>query len=51
MGSVDFHRLMVGGGVGLETREKAGVVFGPVFWRERSWICASAEIRRRLRRS
>ena len=40
-----------GGGVGLETREKPGAVFNPVFWRERSWICASAEIRRRLRRS
>ena len=34
-----------------ETREKPGTVFNPVFWRERSWICASAEFRRRLRRS
>ena len=33
------------------TREKPGAVFNPVFWRERSWICASAEFRRRLRRS
>ena len=35
----------------LETREKPGAVFNPVFWRERSWICASTEFRWRLRRS
>ena len=33
------------------TREKPGAVFNPVFWRERSWICASTEFRWRLRRS
>ena len=31
----------------LETRKKPGAVFGPVFARERSWICASAVERRR----
>ena len=34
-----------------ETRKKPGAVFNPVFWRERSWICASTEFRWRLRRS
>ena len=38
------------GGVGLETREKPGTVFNPVFWRERSWVCASVAERRRLGR-
>ena len=33
------------------TRKKPGAVFNPVFWRERSWICASTEFRWRLRRS
>ena len=37
------------GGMEMETREKAGAVFGPVFARERSWICASAaEQQRRI---
>ena len=41
---------VVRGNDGL-TREKPGTVFNPVFWRERSWICASTEFRWRLRRS
>ena len=31
-----------------KTRKKPGAVFGPVFERERSWICASAAERQRL---
>ena len=36
------HRGRGDDGMEMETRKKPGAVFGPVFARERSWICASA---------
>ena len=41
------HRGRGDDGMEMETRVKPGAVFGPVFARERSWICASAVKRRR----
>ena len=41
------HRGRGDDGMEMETRKKPGAVFGPVFVRERSWICASAAKRQR----